>query len=165
MSDNFIFKVEKCVHEEGTKFYQVILIQDAKRRSVVVTHWGAWHVGAELRPALHGQHKIELHESGGTSAFNQARRKKEKRGYRYWQEVCSHVIPKSEMARAVGMWFDTKDQKVILDYFKDTPDERATWGGLSHDAVWIDEGESFEPPPAPEPEKDPEPTHEEWGTW
>ena len=75
---------EKAIHESESKFYQIIRISGGKR-TVLVTHWGKNTEGATLVPRLYGQRKIEMHDSGGLSAYSSIRRTKSKRGYTAWE--------------------------------------------------------------------------------
>jgi hypothetical protein len=83
---SFDIRRKHCVHEGGTKFYQVITVS-GNGRSVCMTHWGKYP-GNIPTPAQQGESKLETYESlvGAHEDGMGKQREKMRRGYKKWKE-------------------------------------------------------------------------------
>lgn len=151
----FYFKVERSLHEGGTKYYQTILIQGPAGAGVVVTHWGAFSDGAVLSPKEHGQSKYEPFIRNGQAFYNAARRKKERRGYKEWVTVFDAKVSETDFVTLVDHWFTFEKVRFINDHIR-------------RDVSYDDEAEAYEEPTSPKPAPERFNTssiHKDWGTW
>lgn len=158
----FSLRRQHAIHEGGTKYYQVIIIQDEKGRAVVCTHWGAHDPRITMAPLHHGQCKIEVMETGGLSVYNTARRNKEKRGYARWTAEPAITFDGKFLRAKINGIFKPKDVDAICKYFEDK-----TWQSAISEEPTDPEIErlfSGRPSSEPEPEK-PAQDHADWGTW
>lgn len=78
-----------CVHEEGTKFYQIYTITSdvPTAPAFSVNHWGAYSTGADITPASHGQNTPFPANRNRESRERTSKMiaSKKKRGYTDWK--------------------------------------------------------------------------------
>jgi hypothetical protein len=91
----YFIRTEFGIHEDSTKYYQVISIENIETKAgIVFTHYGAYKSDVRNKallyiPRLHGTCDMHVVESGvwTTKVFYECIRKKAKRGYRFSKEL------------------------------------------------------------------------------
>lgn len=153
----FIFNARLAAHESGSKYYQVIRIQEeGSSRGIVITHWGKMHPGAPIEPRNHGQYKMEMCESSVVSTANSAIKNKKNRGYSVWVDRKDQSgLGDFEIMAIINSWLKPHDAELAISYLFKTKDDLDPFAEP-------EEEEYVKPVFAPAIT---ESTKKEWGTW
>jgi predicted DNA-binding WGR domain protein len=150
---------EYCLHEEGTKFYQVWTIFGSRTGFALdgelictITQWGKGSGGLPNRKLPDGQHKIFRDEDEANHVRFGIIREKKKRGYKDWigttNEVNRSVLlnPREFIENSVLGVSPAKAIELLGD-------------------LWWETYLPISGSHTVEVEVETEPKHEEWGTW
>lgn len=120
--EQFAIRSWESVHDEGTKFYKVFLIESENCASAyVVTHWGAYQPGDSLFPAITGQCKVKaVSRAEGHWEACRARDAKRKRGYRFLDVATEEAFDAHVFRVMLDSRFKAKDRDVIRGIFNDS---------------------------------------------